>query len=313
MSWTLRVNVVKIALVFTFILTVFLLRKGGPQEEHMVEAEIKRKGNMGGEKQGLDWCNATTGHSMMVPMEMLVEGPYTIPMEDPSLIHYIKTQIQDGAEYGSTPDLSKPVHTGQIGQAEIVVEYYNGKMNGVFIEAGAWDGEYLSNTLHLEINYNWTGLLVEPNQEAFDLLMKRRRMAAGLHCCFSVHRYPERVQFDAADVFGGIQGKDGEEETLEKQRKSLPKDMRSQYPVQCFPLYSVILATGMDRIDLLSLDIEGAEQSVLETVPWDEVDIGMVILEVEHSNRTAVDLVMEKAGYTVYRRMRGQDVVYVKH
>ena len=36
-------NVVKIALVFTFILTVFLLRKGGPQEEHMVEAEIKRK------------------------------------------------------------------------------------------------------------------------------------------------------------------------------------------------------------------------------------------------------------------------------
>ena len=36
----------------------------------------------------------------------------------------------------------------------------------------------------------------------------------------------------------------------------------------------------MYRVDLLSLDIEGAEQKVLETIPWDKVDIGMVMIEV---------------------------------
>ena len=40
----------------------------------------------------------------------------------------------------------------QIGQAEEVIQYFNGKTNGVFVEAGAWDGEYLSNTLFLEVS-----------------------------------------------------------------------------------------------------------------------------------------------------------------
>ena len=39
----------------------------------------------------------------------------------------------------------------QTGQAEKVLEYFGGKTGGVFIKAGAWDGEYLSNTLFLEV------------------------------------------------------------------------------------------------------------------------------------------------------------------
>ena len=44
------------------------------------------------------------------------------------------------------------INTSQIGQAEEVIQYFNGKTNGVFVEAGAWDGEYLSNTLFLEVS-----------------------------------------------------------------------------------------------------------------------------------------------------------------
>ena len=41
--------------------------------------------------------------------------------------------------------------------------------------------------------------------------------------------------------------------------------------VQCFPLYSVLMALGNPRVDYFSLDIEGAEFPVLKTVPWDKV------------------------------------------
>ena len=34
---------------------------------------------------------------------------------------------------------------------DIVVDYFKNKTNGFFIEAGAWDGEWLSNTLFLEV------------------------------------------------------------------------------------------------------------------------------------------------------------------
>jgi len=34
------------------------------------------------------------------------------------------------------------------------------------------------------------------------------------------------------------------------------------------------------RIDLFSLDIEGAEYNVLKTVPWDKVNIDALLVEV---------------------------------
>ena len=50
--------------------------------------------------------------------------------------------------------------------------------------------------------------------------------------------------------------------------------------MQCYPLYSLILAMGNPRVDFLSIDIEGAELAVLNTIPWDKVQIELVMLEV---------------------------------
>ena len=43
--------------------------------------------------------------------------------------------------------------------------------------------------------------------------------------------------------------------------------------VTCVPLYSLLLALDNPTVDYMSLDIEGAELSVLKTVPWESVDI----------------------------------------
>ena len=45
------------------------------------------------------------------------------------------------------------------------------------------------------------------------------------------------------------------------------------YQLQCFPLYSVLLALGNPRVDYLTLDIEGAEIPVLKSVPLDKVTV----------------------------------------
>ena len=63
-------------------------------------------------------------------------------------------------------------------------------------------------------------------------------------------------------------------------RNSIPAGMRSMYPVQAYPLYSLILAMGVEKVDFLSLDVEGAEVVVLNTVPWDKVDIELIMVEV---------------------------------
>lgn len=46
-------------------------------------------------------------------------------------------------------------------------QYLKEMTSGFFVEAGAWDGVYLSNSLFFEKERNWTGILVEPNKEAY--------------------------------------------------------------------------------------------------------------------------------------------------
>ena len=73
-----------------------------------------------------------------------------------------------------------------------------------FVEAGAFDGETLSNTLYLELKYNWTGLLVEPNPWLVSLLRKKKRNAWILPHCLSPTKAPVVVKFDAMGEYGGI-------------------------------------------------------------------------------------------------------------
>ena len=85
---------------------------------------------------------------------------------------------------------------GQYGQLGKVVQLFNGKKNGFFIECGALDGEFnnnsfeqltsilnhvsfsgekLSNTLVFELLHQWTGLLVEANPIAYRHLREKQR------------------------------------------------------------------------------------------------------------------------------------------
>ena len=63
-----------------------------------------------------------------------------------------------------------------------------------------------------------------------------------------------------------------------------PEAREDTYDMQCFPLYSLLLAAaGNVTVNYLSLDIEGAELLVLETLPWDKLDIEVMTVETAHA------------------------------
>lgn len=47
--------------------------------------------------------------------------------------------------------------------------------------------------------------------------------------------------------------------------------------VQCLPVYSILLAVNRTTVDVFSLDIEGNELDVLQTIPFDKVDIKVLM------------------------------------
>ena len=43
--------------------------------------------------------------------------------------------------------------------------------------------------------------------------------------------------------------------------------------VVCFPLFGVLRALNVTKVDYFSLDVEGNEMDVLRTIPFDDIDI----------------------------------------
>lgn len=66
---------------------------------------------------------------------------------------------------------------------------------GFFVEAGALDGEYLSNTLGLEKEKGWTGLLIEPDSVSYMALQAKNRKAWSINCCLGTAPFPEKMNF----------------------------------------------------------------------------------------------------------------------
>src|ERR1019366_8614889 len=65
----------------------------------------------------------------------------------------------------------------QIGQDAAVAKFFQFRREGYFIEVGAYDGVFLSNTYMLEKQLGWKGICVEPLPAASTLLRKNRSCA----------------------------------------------------------------------------------------------------------------------------------------
>ena len=66
--------------------------------------------------------------------------------------------------------------------------------NGFFVEAGAFDGEFYSNTLHMERKYGWEGVLVEPSFEYLFKIKSKNRKAWFVPACLSPSSHPIEVR-----------------------------------------------------------------------------------------------------------------------
>ena len=191
--------------------------------------------------------------------------------EDPRLTESIK-------EHSLHPPSQDPYnlegkHTLGDGQPRMLDQRYfhERKKGGFFIEAGAFNGESDSTTLHFELEHGWTGLLVEPVPLNYKELLTKNRKAWAVQTCLSTKKTPETINFSLSgsskETMAGIIVKNNtQDDTLE---------------MQCLPLYSLLLSLGNPTVDFLSLDIEGAEFQVLKNIPWESVDIRAISVETQ--------------------------------
>jgi len=182
---------------------------------------------------------------------------------------------------------------------------FNGeKKGGFFIEAGSQDGERLSNSLYFEILHGWTGLLVEPHPLFYRMGLMKSRKVTSVQTCLSPSNRPSIYTFD---LFSALRTSSSSEESREEKSDSglIQKDNERNTTVemQCLPLHSLLLAMGNPTVDYFSLDIEGAEFPVLQSIPWDKVDIRVLTVETHMAGllfpgtRSDIIAYMRRMGY----------------
>ncbi len=144
---------------------------------------------------------------------------------------------------------------------------------GFFIEAGANDGLAQSNTYFLEKFRGWTGLLVEPDP-VLAAACRRNRRSPVVQAALVAEAVPgATVELHLAGLMSTITGALGDSAATARhvhaglQVQQLPA--RGLIRVPARTLSAVLDETGLARaVDLLSLDVEGAEPGALRGIDF---------------------------------------------
>lgn len=206
-----------------------------------------------------------------------------------------------------TYNLSRPAgregsyHWSQARQDKVVDLILGGRRQGFFVEIGGYDGELHANTLFFEIVKGWDGLLVEANPFTFKQMLRKDRNCNMVNACIS--KVVPSMKFEIA---GGLTS--AVDLMSPKHKSRMVKDVSTYsktatwegagnvVETKCVHLNDLLSVIGVKHVDYFSLDVEGAEMFVLESIDFDTVTFDVLTIEIQE-HRSEIQAFMESKGY----------------
>ncbi len=185
----------------------------------------------------------------------------------------------------------------QWGDDVLVWDYFKGKTDGVFLEAGANDPKTQSQTYLLE-KRGWTGILVEAVPECCEKLSAERPNSRVFQNALGS---PEQRGILRLSIPNGI----SELATAIKEGKRVGAADRVIEAV-LMTLTEILDAAGAARLDYLSLDLEGMELEALRGLDFGRFRPDVVIVE-DRLDNLSRHRFMKGVGYKLVRRNGSND------
>lgn len=179
--------------------------------------------------------------------------------------------------------------------------------NGFFIEIGGWDGITYSNTLYFEKFRNWSGVLIEPSPNEF-LKCHKNRPGARVYCCACVpFEYTEAflpMTYCASMSIAHSSGAAVNEidnittHVSSGERFLQPGEAVYEFGALARPLSLLLDEENIqETIDLLVLDVEGFEISVLKGLDFHRHAPSFICVEAR--NEELISNFLLKHGYAI--------------
>ena len=169
----------------------------------------------------------------------------------------------------------KALSNSKDNQDYFVLNAFGFKEKGYFVEFGAADGYYWSNTSLLETHYGWTGILAEPIPHWIEMLKANRP---------NCHLEPRCVWTKTGEI---LEFSEMSLPLLSTIKQITPSDMFSgnrqeikTYPVETISLNDLLAKyQAPNQIDYLSIDTEGSEYLILNSLDFDKYSFGVITCE----------------------------------
>lgn len=183
---------------------------------------------------------------------------------------------------GRTPQI--PVRfVSQFGEDAWVWDLFEGKLDGVYLEVGAFDGVLLSTTYALEA-LGWRGLLVEPLEDRHAACVRQRpgsvvvRAAVGKRGSSGTTSFEQIVGTGdgaLADVASSIGLSEHQQKQAERYNASVKK---IEVPLTTLAALLDQAAFGA-RVDVAVVDVEGFEYEAIDGLELDRHRPRVLIVE----------------------------------
>ena len=201
-------------------------------------------------------------------------------------------------------------------QLDKKIEAYVNFNNGFFVELGANDGITLSNTYYFEKIKGWSGILVEPIPHNYLLCRANRSFKTKVFCnaCTSFEykdKFVEMVFSNLMTIPIGLESDiKNPLEHAQLGRQFLKKtDDIFIFGSLAKPLNEILItANAPNRIDFLSLDVEGAEIEVLKGI--DHSNFRFNYMCIESRNKDQISSYLADYSYSLVEQLSVHDYLY---
>jgi FkbM family methyltransferase len=184
-------------------------------------------------------------------------------------------------------------YSQQAEDATLFNMFFAGVEKGTYLEFGAVDGILYSNTKFFEENLGWSGVLLEASPTSFEALQNNRGNRNKVYN-LAICNDPGIKRFRGMDAEGGI------DDFLPAKGKARSSNT---YSVQCDTMRNVLKRANVSSIDFWSLDVEGGELDVLNSMDW-SIPVSVLLIE-RNVNDAKIERLLVEKGFAYVRQQRG--------
>lgn len=167
---------------------------------------------------------------------------------------------------------------------EKIIQKYLNYENGFYLEIGGNDGITQSNTANLEFFKNWTGMLVEPIYEKYNLMLGNRKKSICINACVS-DKDGDIVKFNNVNLMSFVENSRKSKEDDEfwmSEGERCQNIVRSSIELKTIKLQTLLDNHNINKIDFFSLDVEGYELQVLKGLDFNKIKPDYILIECTH-------------------------------